>query len=251
MYTEQLGDTTALVTMTLLSAAPPLGVRGLGIGMSVVDGHVVLDGRRLAGVDVWSDALASGVTFEVTATAPGGMFTVTPVWVDALGEQKSWTGNYGILVEPTPSGAIVLWCSVGEGPPNFANLVLELSTVAGHPDTAENDDAGGDPGYRSALYDLGVAMYSRGEEEQACGLWAQAAEAGHAGAAYDLGVVRFRRGDLGEAERWWRTAADRRESRAMSGLAELLDRQGNHAEARVWRACAAEERGFDPSCNSS
>lgn len=99
-----------------------------------------------------------------------------------------------------------------------------------------------DHSYRTALYDLGVAMYGRGEEDQACGLWAQAADAGHPGAAYDLGVVRFRRGDLADAERWWRTAADRREPRAMAGLAELLDRQGNYAEARVWRACADEER---------
>lgn len=263
MYTEQLGTDTTFVTLTLLSAAPPLGVRGLGIGLSVHDGYVGLNGRNLAGVDVWSDALAAGITFEVTALAANGMFTLTPVWVDASGEQQSWIGNYGILVEPTPSGSIVLWCSVGSGPANFANLVLELNTGARAPQSADTEPATQpepmlapgrdddpdaadarepDPGYRGALYDLGVAMYSRGEEEQACGLWAQAAEAGHAAAAYDLGVLRFRRGELDEAERWWRTAADRRESRAMSGLAELLDRQGNHAEARVWRACAAEER---------
>ncbi|MEV0251591.1 tetratricopeptide repeat protein [Nocardia sp. NPDC050712] len=98
-----------------------------------------------------------------------------------------------------------------------------------------------DPGYRGALYELGVGMYNRGEEDEACGLWTQAAEAGHVGAAYDLGVVRFRRGDAGDAERWWRAAADLREPRAMAGLAGLLDRQGNHAEARIWRADAEEE----------
>ncbi|WP_225728070.1 MULTISPECIES: tetratricopeptide repeat protein [unclassified Nocardia] len=262
MYTEQIAGDPALVTLTLLSAAPPLGVRGLGIGMSMVDAYVGLDGRRLGGVDVWSDALATGITFELVPTEPSAMFTLTPVWVDADGTQQSWTGNYGILVEPTPSGSLVLWCSVGAGPANFANLVVELSTGKGeyevgadtdahtHPQPVVTvDDEPADPGYRSALYDLGVAMYSRGEEEHACGLWAQAAEAGHAGAAYDLGVVRFRRGDLAAAEHWWRTAADRRESRAMSGLAELLDRQGNHAEARVWRACAAEERSTDQPVN--
>ncbi|MFI6362532.1 hypothetical protein ACIBG0_07245 [Nocardia sp. NPDC050630] len=385
MYTEQVGAAPILVTMKLLSAAPPAGLRGHGIGLSVVDGHIGIDGRRLAGVDVWSDALTAGVTFEVVPTAPGTLFSLTPVWVDGFGAQKSWSGNYGILIEQPPTGRIVLWCSVGEGPPNFANLVIEVDTASSPaasvpapaaatpvpasqssqlaeprqdrsrqptpptqpqravsigseqpglpepppipqravpvapeqtrlpepqptppdrelvrfpepPETAfvrpefpaaeqttplqsarirleepsvaapvperaadadhiplpeppkseqpksQQRTKDGDRGYRAALYDLGVAMFGRGEEEQACGLWAQAAEAGHAGAAYDLGVVLFNRGQLGDAERWWRTAADRRESRAMTGLADLLERQGNHAEAQMWRACAAEEK---------
>ncbi|MEV0297431.1 tetratricopeptide repeat protein [Nocardia sp. NPDC050710] len=354
MYSEQFGPEPTLLTMALLSAAPPTGLRGHGIGLSVIDGYIGLDGRQLGGVDVWGDALHGGVTFELTPTSSNALFTVTPVWVDATGAQKSWTGNYGILIEDIPDGRIALWCSVGEGPPNFANLVVGMSTAAtppavvpprpvavvtqpairqaappspgpardtngNHPVAASSDEppvpAGAaernifvaesesiatmphrfgeqlrslaaatapavsqtngiadvltpadsrapepcaappcdvqrpvapsnepDPGYRGALYDLGVAMYSRGEEDQACGLWAQAAAAGHAAAAYDLGVVRFRRGEMDQAEHWWRTAADRRESRAMAGLAELLDRQGNHAEARMWRTCAAEEQ---------
>ncbi|WP_433721983.1 hypothetical protein ACQP0C_20155 [Nocardia sp. CA-129566] len=379
MYTEQVGPAPILVTITLLSAAPPAGLRGHGIGLSVIDGHIGIDGRRLAGVDVWSDALAAGVSFEVIPTDPGALFSLTPVWVDAYGAQKSWTGNYGILIEQPPTGRLVLWCSVGEGPPNFANLVVEVDTAslpalsvptpppyAAHipapeqtrpvespaaqsiptaaqptmaaeseqprfpqpqptppdlevvrfpepaqtafarpeipdaeqtaplqpalarlaepptevtdimrarsPETREPAAANasrnqvtelpqpelrqrpgdGDPGYRAALYDLGVAMFGRGEEDQACGLWAQAADAGHAGAAYDLGVVLFRRGELGDAERWWRTAADRRELRAMVGLAELLERQGNHAEASAWRTCVAEEQTgkSDQSVNS-
>ncbi|MEV6339449.1 hypothetical protein AB0M12_32620 [Nocardia vinacea] len=374
MYTEQVGSAPILVTMKLLSAAPPAGLRGHGIGLSVVDGHIGIDGRRLAGVDVWSDALATGVTFEVVPADPSALFSLTPVWVDGFGAQKSWSGNYGILVEQPPTGRIILWCSVGEGPPNFANLVVEVETASLPADSARTPSAApqapqpaqarpatsaqptpptqpqravsvapeqprlpeppptspdlesvrfpeplqttfarpelpaaeqttplqtartrlaepsvaeqvpvmqeraadtdhtplpeptkpeqsksqertkdGDRGYRAALYDLGVAMFGRGEEEQACGLWAQAAEAGHAGAAYDLGVVLFNRGELGDAERWWRTAADRRESRAMTGLAELLERQGNHAEAEIWRACVAEEQTdeHDQSVNSA
>ncbi|MBH0779405.1 tetratricopeptide repeat protein [Nocardia bovistercoris] len=367
MYTEPLGPAPKLLTMALLSAAPPAGLRGHGIGLSMVDGYIDLDGRHLGGVDVWSDALYSGVTFELTPTGPGALFTLTPVWVDALGVQKSWMGNYGILVEDIPDGRIALWCSIGEGPPNFANLVVALLTtpaparpVDGEPaepaplpvrvplarprtpvaqpdepqqvrdeppppepepavwepaaaieDTeitrphhfgdrlehethrgpdhepraasdrethreieretrreveheprgqserdrrasgppgpeseAAHPTAGGaDPGFRSALYDLGVAMYARGDEEQACTLWEQAATAGHPTAAYDLGVVRYRRGDQAGAEHWWRTAADLSETRAMAGLSELLDRQGNHAEAQMWRTRAAREAG--------
>ncbi|MGW4367110.1 hypothetical protein ACWEKT_15835 [Nocardia takedensis] len=389
LYSERLGSTPKLLTMALLSAAPPAGLRGQGIGLSMVEGYIALDGKRLGGVDVWSDALHSGVTFELTPTGPNAGFSLTPVWVDAVGVQKSWSGNYGILVEDVPDGRIALWCSIGEGPPNFANLVVALMITraperapappehaapeqsapdepapeqptaerptqptvraqdpsavreqpepysepaseyhpepqlgyhpesqaqpeyylepephpeyrppsqqysesqsypgdqrypadqvyddqrypnerypdpepVAHPEPVREPDpprvdthlpppgsgapergAGPDPGYRGALYDLGLAMYHRGEEEQACALWAQAASAGHAAAAYDLGVVRYRRGDADGAEHWWRTAADLRDIRAMAGLSELLDRLGSHAEAQMWRARAAEER---------
>ncbi|WP_067472861.1 tetratricopeptide repeat protein [Nocardia amamiensis] len=129
MYSEQIGPAPTTVTVTMLSAAPPAGLRGLGIGLSVVDGYVDLHGRSLAGVDAWSDALAEGVGFHVTPTAPSTLVTLTPVWVDEFGTQKSWTGNYGIVVEHRPEGRVVLWCSIGEGPANFANLVVEVSTA--------------------------------------------------------------------------------------------------------------------------
>ncbi|WP_280475711.1 tetratricopeptide repeat protein [Nocardia asiatica] len=130
MYTEQVGPAPTTVTLTMISAAPPAGLRGLGMGLSVVDGYLDLHGRSLAGVDAWSDALAAGVSFDVTPTAPVTLVTLTPVWVDEFGTQKSWSGNYGIVVEHRPNGRVVLWCSIGEGPPNFANLVVEVSTAA-------------------------------------------------------------------------------------------------------------------------
>ncbi|MEV0032014.1 tetratricopeptide repeat protein [Nocardia sp. NPDC050793] len=334
MYTERFGHITTLLSMTLLSAAPPTGLRGHGMGLSVIGGYIDLEGRKLEGIDVWSDALARGTTVTLTPTGPDALFTLTPVWVDRSGVQRSWMGNYGILVEDTPDGRIALWCSVGEGPPNFANLVVGLGTTAApvietpkepvaetitktetpaaatrrsvpypngtpagyaatpssataarkstaapaqdaleyaatnrHSPTAvprspestaatadsvgdlggqlSSAERGAETGYRGALYDLGVAMFGRGEEDQACGLWAQAAQAGHPGAGYDLGVVLFRRGDLVAAEGWWRTAAELRDLRAMAGLAELLDRRGDHAEARMWRARAADERAAE------
>ncbi|MEU2120386.1 tetratricopeptide repeat protein [Nocardia niwae] len=129
MYTEQVGPAPTTIALTMISAAPPAGLRGLGMGLSVVDGYLDLHGRSLAGVDAWSDALAAGVSFAVTPTAPVTLVTLTPVWVDEFGTQKSWAGNYGIVVEHQPNGRVVLWCSIGEGPPNFANLVVELSTA--------------------------------------------------------------------------------------------------------------------------
>lgn len=81
-------------------------------------------------------------------------------------------------------------------------------------------------------------MFARGEEEQACELWSQAAAGGHGAAAYDLGVVRFRQGEFDEAERCWRIAAEQRGVRAMAGLAELLERRGATTEAQLWRTRA-------------
>ncbi|WP_280498621.1 tetratricopeptide repeat protein [Nocardia farcinica] len=348
MYSDRLPQEPTLLFMSLLSQAPPAGLRGHGLGLAVQDAYIELDGHRLTGVDIWSDALARGVTVELVPTGAAPLFTLTPVWVDQTGAHRCWTGNYGMLVEDIPNDIVALWCSLGEGPPNFANLVVGVATVpakrtgdAGrdpdadadapaaeeiraaeetgggdeigggtevrggeeigggeevgggkeetrpgahavaadpppaappptHDDlsTADTDPslpavdenatmtmhyvrmasaAGAEPpatgpghGYRNALYELGTAMYDRGEEAEACGLWAQAAEAGHAGAAYDLAVLLFRRGDHGGAERWWRRAAEYGEFRAMSLLAELLDRRGDHAEARQWRARAAE-----------
>ncbi|MGK8522443.1 hypothetical protein ACRS6B_13200 [Nocardia asteroides] len=129
MYTEQIGPAPTTVSLTMISAAPPAGLRGLGMGLSVVDGYLDLHGRSLAGVDAWSDALAAGVSFDVTPIAQATLVTLTPVWVDEFGTQKSWAGNYGIVVEHYPNGRVVLWCSIGEGPPNFANLVVEVSTA--------------------------------------------------------------------------------------------------------------------------
>ncbi|MET8797098.1 hypothetical protein ABZV91_11715 [Nocardia sp. NPDC004568] len=133
LYSEQLPTATATLTVTLLSATPPAGLTGVGIGLSMVDGYIDIDGRRLAGVDIWRDALERGTTFDLTAHSPGALFVLTPVWADAAGEPRSWSGNYGIVVERTDDDRTVLWCSMGEGPPHFADLVVEIRSTAAEP----------------------------------------------------------------------------------------------------------------------
>ncbi|MGW5381122.1 hypothetical protein [Nocardia sp. NPDC003963] len=130
LYSEQLPTAAAALTITLLSATPPAGLTGVGIGLSMVDGYIGIDQRRLAGVDIWRDALERGITFDLSATAPGALFALTPVWADAAGEPRSWSGNYGIVVERTDNDRTVLWCSMGEGPPHFADLVVEVRSTA-------------------------------------------------------------------------------------------------------------------------
>jgi hypothetical protein len=231
MYSAPLGPDPTVLTLTLLRAAPPAGLIGLGVGVSVLSGHVALDGRRLRGVDVWTDAMRGGVDVDLRGAGPDAGFTLTPVWMTVGGQTVSWAaGNYGVVIEHSPSGRTLLRCSTGIGTPDFGELVVAMGIRI-----IETDESR----YRSALYDLGVAMHGRGDTDQACALWTQAADFGHLGAAYDLGVMRFRHGELGEAEHWWRTAADHGDVRAMAGLAEVLERQGNSSEARVWRACAS------------
>ncbi|MGV9838076.1 hypothetical protein ACWDUL_28285 [Nocardia niigatensis] len=237
LHSEVVGGSPTTVRLALRSAAPLPGVHSLGIGLAVDRGDVLLDGRWLRGVDVWSDAMAGGIELEVCPAEDDAAITLTPVWVDDSGDTLSWAGNYGLLITREP-GMTVLHCSTGVGPPDFGELVVELTTAISPPPPAPAADASR---YQNALYELGVAMQSRGDDEQACQLWTQAAEFGHPAAAYDLGVFRYRRGDFTEAERWWRTAATHGDTRAMAGLAELLNRRGNSGEAGFWRAAGAAE----------
>ncbi|MTE16863.1 tetratricopeptide repeat protein [Nocardia aurantiaca] len=237
LYSELVGASPTTVRLALRSVAPRPDVRSLGIGLAVDHGHVLLDGRQLRGVDVWSDAMAAGIELQVCPEEGDAAITLTPVWVDRTEATVSWIGNYGMLIT-RESTSTVLRCSTGVGPPDFGELVVELTTALTPPPPEPQAEASR---YQNALYELGVAMQRRGDEEQACQLWAQAAEFGHPAAAYDLGVFRYRRGDYSEAEHWWRTAATHGDSRAMAGLAELLARRGSAGEARAWRAASAAE----------
>ncbi|MEV6773531.1 hypothetical protein AB0N05_33355 [Nocardia sp. NPDC051030] len=237
MYSQVVGVSPTTVTLKMRSSAPRPGVRSLGMGLSVDGGHVLLGGRQLRGVDVWSDAMFGGIDLQVCPTSGDAAIALTPVWVDRTDATVSWSGNYGMLITRERS-LLVLHCSTGVGPPDFSELVVEITTALTPLPPVAPADAGR---YRDALYELGVAMHGRGEESQACQLWTQAATFGHLGAAYDLGVVRYRQGDLAAAEDCWRTAADHGDIRAMGGLAEVLERRGNSSEARVWRAALAAE----------
>ncbi|MFC9962850.1 type IV pilus biogenesis/stability protein PilW [Nocardia ignorata] len=256
MYTEALPTGTTALRLRALSVMPPADVSGLGLGLTVTDGHVNLGGRTLGGVDIWSDALAAGIDITVTAEAPEALFTLTPVWVAGAGPQQSWTGNYGMVVDLLPNGASTLWCSTGPGTPDFNELVVELTRADADPaPTDQLPRVGAQPLVRAepplyakptacvqpvvaaeptaqpyaeqnvgrALHDLGSAMFARGEHDSARVLWAQAAEAGNSAAAYDLGLLALHVGDIGAARTWWQAAAHE-DPRAAACLAELPQR---------------------------
>ncbi|MFD3508790.1 type IV pilus biogenesis/stability protein PilW [Nocardia sp. NPDC058666] len=234
MYTEALPVGTTAVHLRALSVMAPEDVTGLGLGLSVHDGHVNLNGKALPGVDIWYEALVTGIDITVTADAPDALFTLTPVWVAESGTHQSWTGNYGMVVDLLPDGASTLWCSTGPGTPDFNELVVELTTGPAtrldpvpaaeltaplSPITAAPQS----PDVGTALYDLGTAMHERGEHDSARLLWTQAARAGHPGAAYDLGTLFYQAGDDEAAQQWWQTAAHE-DPRAAASLTALLER---------------------------
>ncbi|MEV5646638.1 hypothetical protein AB0L57_00170 [Nocardia sp. NPDC052254] len=230
MYSQRLAADRTVVRLSLLSEAPPRSLRGLGIGLSVLDGYVLLRGRKLSGVDVWSDAIGAGAELSLGRTGPAAAYTLTPVWMTAEGVVESWTGNYGMVIEPGTDGAMRLRCSSGVGAPDFGELVVTVTATA--------ESSGEQDRFRAALYDSGVQAHTRGETDRARQLWRQAADLGHPDAAYDLGVLGFRAGEYGEAQRWWRLAAEQGNPRAMAGLAEVLERQGDPGAARRWRSQA-------------
>ncbi|WP_280400339.1 hypothetical protein [Nocardia carnea] len=203
MYSEQLPAPATALTITLLSATPPAGLAGVGIGLSVLDGCIELDHRQLTGVDIWRDALERGITFDLVAHAPGALFALTPVWSNSAGEPQSWSGNYGIVVEHTETGRTVLWCSMGEGPPHFTDLVIEIRSTPldPHPQLFTPgavpvvSTAGERPGNRHRRPDSGAAL--PGETDP----WAAHYEPAVDDPGTALPVVEFRtagvRGDAG------------------------------------------------------
>ncbi|MFC4376368.1 type IV pilus biogenesis/stability protein PilW [Nocardia halotolerans] len=214
MYSEALPVGTTALHLRALSVLAPPEVSGLGLGLTVTAGHVDLGGRALGGVDIWADALGTGVDLTVTAESPEALFTLTPVWVAGSGAYQSWTGNYGMVVDLLPEGA-TLWCSTGPGAPDFNELVVELTTVGAPGHSAE--DIG------RALHELGTVMHTRGEHDSARSLWTRAAAAGHSGAAYNLGLAALRAGDTVTAQKWWQAAAHD-DPRAAALLTELPQR---------------------------
>ncbi|MET7771945.1 hypothetical protein [Nocardia sp. NPDC005366] len=262
MYTEQFGPAPIALTVTLLSAAPPAGLRGHGIGLAVMNGFIAFEGRQADSVDVWSAVLHGGATFELTPTGPDALFTLTPVWVDALGIKKSWSGNYGILVEDVPDGRIALWCSIGEGPPNFANLVVGLSTAAAAPHAPpvveqvarppEPDELPAPPprpvvaepeyGASEANSPRDAPRYETAGPAVEAMQPANDPDRGYRNALYDLAVAMYGRGEEDPACELWEQAAAAGHPTAAYDLGVVRFRRGDLAGAEHWWRSAAQLR---------
>ncbi|MBC7304803.1 MAG: hypothetical protein H5T78_28135, partial [Nocardia sp.] len=248
MYTEALPVGTTAVRLRALSVMAPAEVSGLGLGLTVHDGHVNLDGRSLAGVDIWYEALADGIDISVTADAPDALFTLTPVWVAGSGTHQSWTGNYGMVVDLLPDGASTLWCSTGPGTPDFNELVVELTTGPTEPAPVTRSE----PTTPAAFLESAAALEYPGAActsppEISVSVVAPPTRAapprsthqGVGAALHDLGTAMYERGEHDSARALWTQAAQAGHSGAAYDLGALLLLQGERAAAERWWQAAA------------
>ncbi len=258
MYAEALPAGTTALHLRALSVMAPEDVTGLGLGLSVHDGHVNLDGRSLAGVDIWYEALADGIDISVTADAPDALFTLTPVWVAGSGTHQSWTGNYGVVVDLLPDGASTLWCSTGPGTPDFNELVVELTTGPTEPDrtpvdaTEPTSPAAPIPPSESTEPTLHTANLDPPTDVAIAPAYPvtppRSADQGVGAALYDLGTAMHERGEHDSARALWTQAAQAGHSGAAYDLGALLLQQGERAAAERWWKTAAHE---DPRAAAS
>ncbi|MFD3743382.1 hypothetical protein [Nocardia sp. NPDC058633] len=280
MYTEALPVGTTAVHLRALSVMAPEDVTGLGLGLSVHDGHVNLDGRSLAGVDIWYEALARGIDISVTAHAPDALFTLTPVWVAGSGTHQSWTGNYGMVVDLLPGGASTLWCSTGPGTPDFNELVVELTTGPADPPrpvtpliSADTTTPVGPTAVTPpvASPEPTALMVSPEPITPVISVSAEpeplttdsgpaptisstpadpprSPDHGVGGALHDLGTAMHARGDHDSARALWTQAAQAGHSGAAYDLGALLLQHGERAAAEQWWKAAAHD---DPRAAAS
>ncbi len=263
MYTEALPAGTTAVHLRALSVMAPAEVSGLGLGLSVHDGHVNLNGKSLRGVDIWYEALVAGIDISVTADAPDALFTLTPVWVAGSGDHQSWTGNYGMVVDLLPGGASTLWCSTGPGTPDFNELVVELTTGPAAPPLPAVavpirptisvpapvpvvTDEPTPPAASTAPTPM-IATDPPTEPTIAPPP-PRPANQGVGGALHDLGTAMHERGEHDSARVLWTQAAQAGHSGAAYDLGALLLRQGDRAAAEQWLKAAARD---DPRAAAS
>ncbi|MFI7524753.1 hypothetical protein [Nocardia salmonicida] len=263
MYAEALPAGTTALHLRALSVMVPEDVTGLGLGLSVHDGHVNLDGRSLAGVDIWYEALADGIDISVTADAPDALFTLTPVWVSGSGTNQSWTGNYGVVVDLLPDGASTLWCSTGPGTPDFNELVVELTTGPTEPDRLDTPADSAEPTSLVGPTEPSPPVISTEPTPHPAHLDPptdvsfrpaapppprRSAEQGVGAALHDLGTAMHERGEHDSARALWTQAAQAGHTGAAYDLGALLLQQGERAAAEQWWKTAAHD---DPRAAAS
>ncbi|KQY37462.1 hypothetical protein ASD42_02395 [Nocardia sp. Root136] len=263
MYAEALPAGTTALHLRALSVMAPEDVTGLGLGLSVHDGHVNLDGRSLAGVDIWYEALADGIDISVTADAPDALFTLTPVWVAESGTHQSWTGNYGVVVDLLPDGASTLWCSTGPGTPDFNELVVELTTGPTEPDRPSTPVDAAEPTSPAGTTEPNLPSESTEPTPHTANLDPptdvaiapaypvappRSADQGVGAALHDLGTAMHERGEQDSARALWTQAAQAGHSGAAYDLGALLLQQGERAAAERWWKTAAHD---DPRAAAS
>jgi len=110
----------------------PNPARPEGLRLKIRGGTLLVEGRDLDDVVLWSDSSLRTVIATVRSTKGSSMLRVWNCWRDPADTMQAWIGNAGMIVEPTTIG-FVLRCSDGLGDVSFDDLVakIEISRPAG------------------------------------------------------------------------------------------------------------------------
>lgn len=98
-----------------------------GLRLVINKGTLDINGEQLKDVVLWTDTAPEIVEVHALPPRSGGTLKIWNTWIGSLGSMDAWTGNSGMLVEPTTDG-VVLRCSAGIGEPDFSELVVEITT---------------------------------------------------------------------------------------------------------------------------
>lgn len=99
-----------------------------GLRLVITKGTLDINGQQLKDVVLWADTAPEVVEVHTLPPKAGGSLKMWNTWIGSLGSMDAWTGNSGMLVEPTSNG-VVLKCSAGIGEPDFSDLVVEITTA--------------------------------------------------------------------------------------------------------------------------
>jgi hypothetical protein len=116
-------DTKNLSSVTIhFVKFAPTPLQGLRLKHS--KGNLEVNGQLVREVILWTDTAPQ--TVVVGLPTKEGTFKAWNAWRDERGTTQAWMGNAGMEIIERPDG-VRLYCSDGEGPPNFEDLVVDLS----------------------------------------------------------------------------------------------------------------------------
>lgn len=111
-------------TIVRIEFGDPNPARPEGLRLKIRGGSLLIEGRELNDVVLWSDSSPQLVTATVRGSMSGTL-RLWNCWRDPADTMQAWIGNAGMLVEPIADG-FVLRCSDGFGEISFDDLVAKI-----------------------------------------------------------------------------------------------------------------------------
>lgn len=107
----------------------PSSERPQALNMKARHGTVLINDQELDNIGLWTDTAPPEI---VAGLRPSGgkrpmNLRVWNGWRDHRGNEQSWIGDAGMLIEDHGDGRVTLRCSDGYDRPSFDDLVVELA----------------------------------------------------------------------------------------------------------------------------